>query len=51
MENSGRVFSGKLSDARIYATALSELDIKELYNTPLSIDNVGNMYTYEFKEI
>lgn len=51
MENSGRVFSGKLSDARIYATALSESDIKELYNTPLSIDNVGNMYTYDFEEI
>lgn len=43
--------SGSISDLRIYATPLSDADIKELYNTPLSIDNVGNMHTYEFKEI
>ena len=43
--------NGAISDVRVYATALSDADVLELYNTSLSIDNVGNMYTYEFKEI
>ena len=36
-------FHGKLSDFRIYATALSEADIAELYNTPVSITSTGTM--------
>ena len=42
--------SGKYSDLRIYATALSDKDIKELYNTSLAIDNTGKFYAYEYIE-
>lgn len=38
-------FHGKLSDFRIYATALSDTDIAELYNTPVSITSTGTMLT------
>lgn len=40
-----------LSDFRIYATALSQEDILDLYHTPASIDNQGNIYARELVEI
>lgn len=35
--------NGKLSDFRIYATALSDTDIIELYQSSASVDNNGNL--------
>lgn len=40
-----------LSDARIYATALSAEDIKELYQTSALIDRNQNLYVRELVEI
>lgn len=37
-------------DMRIYNTILSAEDILELYNSPINIDNKGNLYAYEFIE-
>lgn len=46
----GNYFNGKLSDVRIYATALSADDIKELYETAASVDDHGNFWGYELSE-
>ena len=43
-------FGGNISDLRIYSTALSAEDIKELYDTSAFIDNGYNVETYEFVE-
>ena len=40
-----------ISDFRIYGTALSPEDVLELYHTPASIDNHGNFYCGEIKEV
>ena len=42
--------SGGISDFRIYVTALSVNQIKELYNTSATIDNLGNVYAREVIE-
>lgn len=44
-------FIGSLSDFRIYVTALSADDILELYHTAANIDNHGNIYAGELKEV
>lgn len=49
--NSSERYVGSLSDFRIYATALSAADVKELYNTSASIDHDGNIYVREFDNI
>ena len=46
----GAYFTGKISDARIYATALTEAQIQELYNTSATIDDLGNTYARELVE-
>ena len=43
-------FIGDLSDLRIYGVALTDDQIKELYNTSASIDNQGNAYARELVE-
>lgn len=43
-------YQGNISDFRIYATALSENDIKKLYQTPTEIDKKGSWHTHEFCE-
>ena len=43
-------FKGKLADFRIYSTALSEDDIKEIYQTRASIDKNGNLYCNNIEE-
>ena len=47
----GAYFNGKISDVRIYATALNAEDIKELYNTPISIGKNGAIMGAMFKEV
>lgn len=42
--------NGLFSDCRIYATVLTEAQIKELYNTSSSIDNKQNFYGRELIE-
>ena len=43
-------WDGQISDFRLYAKALSDSEILELYHTPASIDNKGNFYCGELKE-
>lgn len=46
----GQKFKGKIDDIQIYATALSAADIKSLYETKGSIDNIGNFYVSSIVE-
>lgn len=46
----GDVNSFKIDDLRIYATALSEEDIKELYLTRVQLDEHGNLYIAKAKQ-
>lgn len=40
-------FKGDMEDFKIYATALSQDDITELYQTRAQLDNVGNLFLNE----
>lgn len=45
---SGSAFNGQIDDVRIYATALSADDVKELYQTKANLDNRGNFFAGGF---
>lgn len=47
---SGSYPACKMSDLRIYATALSAEDVKNLYETTASIDDHNNIYAHELWE-
>lgn len=49
-DGSYRKSSGKWSDFRVYTTALSAEDIKDLAKTSVSIDNTHNIYGHELIE-
>ena len=44
-------YLGNMSDFRIYCTALSANQIKELYNTSMQIDSSGNVFARELVEL
>ena len=46
----GQYFNGKISDVRIYGTALSAADIVELYENSASLAKNGTLFAYEFCE-
>jgi hypothetical protein len=47
----GGHLDGFLDDVRIYATALSESDILELYQQKASLDEKGSFYTHKLEQI
>jgi len=49
-ESTSVYFTGRISDFRIYATALSESDIQSLYKNSAFIDSSGNVYSTEYIE-
>ena len=44
-------YLGNMSDFRIYCTALTDSQIKELYNTSMQIDSSGNVFARELVEL
>ena len=49
-EENAAMWNGNISDFRIYSTALSADDIKELYNTSAYISDNGTLLTYNLEE-
>ena len=48
---SGKYFKGQMSDARVYATALSADDVLSLYQNSAYIDSSGNVYGAVHEEV
>ena len=49
-EGSSRQLNGAMSDFRIYATPLSDADIKRLYEVSASVSKDGELYAYDICE-
>lgn len=45
------MMKGLISDVKVYATALSDGDIKELYQTRASLDSHGNLYASKVMDL
>ena len=43
-------FNGYMNDVRLYRTALSEEDVRLLYQSRFSTDNAGNFFCHEYEE-
>lgn len=48
--DTSRRFGGELADIRLYASELTDTDVKELYQTGLSVDNQGRMHSAYLNE-
>lgn len=46
-----QALAGNYTDCRLYVSCLTESQIKELYNTSMSIDSRGNVYARELVEL
>lgn len=46
----GEYFNGRISDVRIYATALSDTDVLALFKNSAYIDSFGNVFASEYNE-
>lgn len=47
----GTPFDGNISDFRIYATALSDSDISDLYKSKISVDTDENLFCYGLNQL
>ena len=48
---SGANFEGAISDFRFYGTAIPATIVKDLYQNSATIDNQGNIHTFEYVEV
>jgi hypothetical protein len=47
----GANFTGSISDFRFYGTAIPATAVKDLYQNSATIDNQGNIHTFEYVEV
>lgn len=49
--DTGNFFTGRISDARVYSSVLSDADILAIYSTRASVDSLGNVHAAEFDQV